>query len=304
MSTAASRIKGTSVRAGESTIGRDVSCFGSSSVAEDGHCVPLRIYQTGESSLETLVWAHGGSWSGGSLDDWHAACASVAALSGVRVVSVGYRLAPQWTHPSALRDMLAALRWASARLDDPGIQLAVGGDSAGGTLAASVALWCRDLDQPLAGQVLVYPPLDPECQAPSYFQRAPAFPQRGQLLDSWAIYRGASAPRHDERYLTPLSSTNLAGVCDAALLTGSTDPVADDVRGYAERLRRAGVRTRLCVDPAIRHGDMLQRSSPVPNPVHTWIASSLAALFWRTPSDQQSDHADHTDHDEQLEMSP
>ncbi|WP_051973200.1 alpha/beta hydrolase [Cryobacterium sp. MLB-32] len=250
--------------------------------ADDGHRIPLRIYQTQDEPRATLVWAHGGSWSHGSLHGWHAACVSVASLAGIRLVNVGYRQAPGWTHPTALHDVLAAIRWSLSLHDDPGAPLCIGGDSAGGTLAGSAALWCRDNDVPLSGQILAYPPLDPDCQAPSYFNQPPGFPERNELRRSWASYRGMSGPLADERYLTPRDTQDLSGLCPAALLTGAGDPVSDDVRTYAGRLRLASVPTTLRVDPDIGHGDFLRQDGAVPNPVHTWITSTLDSWFGRT----------------------
>ncbi|SEN42116.1 acetyl esterase [Cryobacterium luteum] len=269
---------------------RNVRWAKSSVMADDGHRIPLRIYETETAVRKTLVWAHGGSWIRGSLNDWHAACLSVAALCGMRVVSVGYRLAPEWTHPTALHDLLAALDWASSLLDDPGTQLFVGGDSAGGTLAASASLWCRDHGKPLAGQVLAYPPLDPDCRAPSYFKLRPGFPDRVQLQQSWALYRGAAKLPDEERYLTPLNVADLSGVCATAILTGSLDPVADDVRIYAGELRRAGVHATLRIDPTVGHGDFLALSGMRPNPVHAWIASTLKTGFDSTKDTENRRH--------------
>ncbi|WP_104088857.1 alpha/beta hydrolase fold domain-containing protein [Cryobacterium sp. N19] len=247
--------------------------------AEDGYRIPLRIYDGPRAGLATLVWAHGGSWTRGSLEDWHAACLALTSLCGLRIVNVGYRLAPRWTHPTALNDLLRVVRWASAHLTDPASQLVIGGDSAGGTIAAGAALWCRDHGIPLAGQILAYPPLDPECTAPSYLAMPARFPERRQLQQAWARYRGPLADRMGESYLTPLNGSDLSGLCRTALITGTFDPVSDDVRSYAANLQRDGVPALLHIDPALEHGDFLFQRGPRPNPVHVWINTVLDTWF-------------------------
>ncbi|NUP35445.1 MAG: alpha/beta hydrolase, partial [Streptomyces sp.] len=114
--------------------------------------VPARVYLPHGRPVGLLVWAHGGSWQRGSAAEWHHSTAALAAWSGWSVISVDYRLAPRHRHPSAVQDILTALAWACG--EAAGLPLAVGGDSAGGTLAASAALAARDRGLPLAAQVL------------------------------------------------------------------------------------------------------------------------------------------------------
>ncbi|MEU8193130.1 alpha/beta hydrolase fold domain-containing protein [Microbispora amethystogenes] len=104
------------------------------------HFVPVRVFQPDEGSRGLLVWAHGGSWHMGSVEQWHLATEELACVSRWTVISVGYRLAPQHRHPAQLDDVLTALAWAEASFGEENGPLAVGGDSAGGTIAA-----CRSL---------------------------------------------------------------------------------------------------------------------------------------------------------------
>ncbi|MDP9865414.1 MULTISPECIES: alpha/beta hydrolase fold domain-containing protein [Streptosporangium] len=224
-----------------------------------GHDVPARVYRPGHAPHGWLVWAHGGSWRAGSAAGWHAATADLAHAAGATVVSVDYRLAPAHRHPAALTDLLAAMDWAQEHGAGP---VAVGGDSAGATLAASAALVWRDRHRPLAAQVLAYPPIDPGCHAPSYHRRPHAFPGPAELAAAWRDYRGG-AGRHPAAtaptplYSTPAEATDLTGAAPAVLAVGTLDPVADDVLAYACRLRAAGTPTRLLRFPGGRHGAFL-----------------------------------------------
>lgn len=160
--------------------------------------LPARVYRPGTASPQGwLVWAHGGSWRAGSAQDWHGATAELARHSGFGVVSVDYRLAPDVRHPAMVEDILSTLTWAGEQQDGPAgavSVLAVGGDSAGGTLAASAALVCRDRGVPLAAQVLAYPPLDPGCAAASYHRFPDLFPTASYLMAAWQDYRHPGRP--------------------------------------------------------------------------------------------------------------
>jgi acetyl esterase len=190
---------------------------------------PVRVYQPAGAARGWLVWAHGGSWTRGSVAAWHEPCADLADRSGWAVVSTGYRLAPAHPHPAALLDVLAVTRWAGG-LGGP---VAVGGDSAGATIATCAALMLRGHARMPMLQVLAYPPLDPACHADSY--GLDTFPTREDLRAAWAAYLGPE-PRGSEP-ATPCEVEDLSGAAPAVLVVGDRDPVADDVRGYASRLR-------------------------------------------------------------------
>ncbi|MEJ2852394.1 MULTISPECIES: alpha/beta hydrolase [unclassified Saccharothrix] len=212
---------------------------------------PVRLFRPAGGGRGTLVWAHGGSWTGGSVAGWHEPCADVAALGGWTVVSVGYRTAPVHPHPAALTDVAAVVEWATERGGGP---VAVGGDSAGATIATSVALALRGRPHAPVAQLLAYPPLDPECLSPTYARDE--FPNRADLRSSWRAYLGPT-PLLDPP-ATPWHTDDLSGLPLTVLLVGDADPVVGDVRAYAARLTAAGVPTRLHEFTHMGHGEFLR----------------------------------------------
>lgn len=244
------------------TIGREIGFAGAvrwrtEVVEAPGAVLPARIYTPARPALGCVVWAHGGSWRAGSIEDWHGACALLCAASSWTVVSVEYRLAPRHPHPAPVHDLLHALDWAARRTAGDGgpLPLAVGGDSAGGTIAACAALARRDLGRPLDLQVLAYPPLDPECAAPSY--GIGGFPDPRALRASWQAHRarGGSVEMGGViLHSTPFEAAALDRLPPAILAVGTLDPVADDVRAYARALREADNEVELHELPGVSHG--------------------------------------------------
>ncbi|MFC8845616.1 MULTISPECIES: alpha/beta hydrolase [unclassified Micromonospora] len=262
-------------------------------VATESRQVPIRLFRPTRASDLWLVWAHGGSWTGGSVGGaWHHACADLARLAGGTVVSVDYRLAPRHRHPAALHDVLDVMDWAQRQADreQPGSRIAVGGDSAGGTLASCAALVWRDRHRPLGAQVLAYPPIDPECDAASYRTDPASFPTRGGLVGSWEAYRGPGY-RFDAstgHYSTPAEAADLTDVAPAVLVVGSRDPVADDVRAYAERLTGAAVPVSFREFPQLGHGVFLRpptqssgRDRAADDPLRSWLGATLREVLNR-----------------------
>ncbi|GAA4895167.1 alpha/beta hydrolase fold domain-containing protein [Streptomonospora salina] len=244
--------------------------------------VPARVHMPRRTPVGWLVWAHGGSWHGGSAKGWHHATAEFAQLAECVVVSVDYRLAPHHSHPAPVDDVLAALAWVRGRAEQDGTPapIAVGGDSAGGTIAAAAALAARDGGERLDAQVLAYPPLDPECRAESY-RGSDAFPGAEWLRASWRGYRGSSPTvvRRDRTlHSTPLDTDHLTGVATAILAVGADDPVLGDVTGYARLLRTWGAAVDLHVLPATGHGVFLAPSGSVAR-LRSRLAAALHALF-------------------------
>lgn len=198
-----------------------------------------------------LVWAHGGSWVAGSVESWHRPCADLARRTGVVVASVDYRLAPQHWYPAPVDDVVLGVEWAADRFDGP---VAVGGDSAGGTLAACAAVRCRDEGLALSLQLLAYPPLDPSCPPAAYHDGPGAFPSRSGLLAAWRAYRG---PDPGVVGVTPFDAAHLRGVAPAVVVVGERDPVAQDARRYVTTLRAQGNRADLELLEATDHGVFL-----------------------------------------------
>jgi acetyl esterase len=212
--------------------------------------IKLRAYRPLGSSaheiLPALVYFHGGGWLLGDLDSHDVACRHYANRAGCRVVSVDYRMAPEHKFPAAVDDCAAATRWILSQATELGIDgrhVAVGGDSAGGNLAAVMALMARDGDvPPLAFQLLLYPATDLAMTHGSY-QRV----TDGVILTSktmaWFIEHYLRGPqdRCDWR-ASPLRAAALSGVARALVLTCFYDPLCDEGIAYARRLESEGVR--------------------------------------------------------------
>ncbi|MEM7341808.1 MAG: alpha/beta hydrolase [Actinomycetota bacterium] len=211
--------------------------------------IPLRIYEPSPASGGVLVFYHGGGFCIGTLDTHDEQCRQLAARSGARVVSVDYRLGPEHRFPAAVDDSWAALEWVAAKRTDLGVAadapIGVGGDSAGGNLAAVMALLARDVGLDLAVQLLVYPVVDQRAEAHDRFASRAAN-GAGYVLTTEAItwfadhYFAADADRADVR-ASPLLAPSLAGVAPAVVATAEFDPLRDEGIAYAEALRAAGV---------------------------------------------------------------
>ncbi|MFC8451547.1 alpha/beta hydrolase [Kitasatospora sp. NPDC057223] len=232
--------------------------------------VPVRILRPAAGHRGWLVWAHGGSWRSGSAEGWHRACADLAVQAACTVVSVDYRLSPEHRHPAALQDVLAVLDWAQERAEEEGLPpVAVGGDSAGGTLAALAALVRRDRGQALSAQVLAYPPLDPECRAPSYTRYLNNFPTQESLVAAWEDFRGTDGAGGYPS--TPFEVEDLGALAPAILGVGALDPVADDVRDFARRLRAAGNEVVFQEFPQMLHAAFLMPQGQL----RQWLGAAL-----------------------------
>ena len=224
--------------------------------------IPLRVYRPAgvpaSTPLAVLVFFHGGGWVIGDLETHDVLCRQLTAGSGVSVVSVDYRLAPEHKFPAAVDDAWAATRWVVAHAGELAVdasRLAVGGDSAGGNLAAVVALLARDKGAPaIAVQVLIYPVADLVGETRSYRDFA-----EGYLLTRegmrWFIahYLTAEAEAADWR-ASPIRAQSLAGLPAALIVTAGFDPLRDEGEAYAERLRDAGVRVDSVCYGGMIHG--------------------------------------------------
>jgi acetyl esterase len=207
--------------------------------------IPLRLYvpqSMGSRSL--LLYIHGGGWMQGGLETHHGACGKLAAWSGYRVLAVEYRLAPEHKFPGGLEDCLAAWRWLvanTAKLNADPERLAIGGDSAGGNLAAAVCQALAAKGEPApAAQLLVYPSLDLGGDLPSHRELADAY-VLPRIRVQWYTDLYLSFPEQaaDAR-ASPLRADNLSGQPPTMIVTAGFDPLLDDGRLYAERLEAAG----------------------------------------------------------------
>jgi acetyl esterase len=210
--------------------------------------IPLRLVRPAGVALETvlpvLVYYHGGGWTIGDRDTHDTLCRQLANGAGCAVVSVDYRMGPEHRFPAAVDDTLAATRWirdhATELALDPA-RLAIGGDSAGGNLAAVVAIAARDAgDLPICFQLLVYPATDMRAVAPSHTACG-----QGYMLtaDSITYYRGHYIPdagQWSDWRASPLLREDLQDLPAALVLTAGFDPLRDEGRQYADRLSAAG----------------------------------------------------------------
>jgi acetyl esterase len=192
-----------------------------------------------------VVYFHGGGWVIGSVETHDYLCRLIANGAKCTVLSVDYHLAPEHKFPTAADDAYAATTWASRHASELGIdpsRIAVAGDSAGGNLAAVVALMARDLGGPaILHQALIYPVIDFNFKTTSYRDNA-----EGYLLSTksmrwfWAHYLASEADGANP-YASPLRAESLAGLPPALIVSAEYDPLRDEDKAYAERLRAAGV---------------------------------------------------------------
>ncbi|HXQ12710.1 MAG TPA: alpha/beta hydrolase [Caulobacteraceae bacterium] len=222
--------------------------------------IPIRIYAPADADdrvLPVLVFFHGGGWVAGGLDTHEGLSRRLAAAAGCRVLAVDYRLAPEHPFPAALTDCLAATRWV---IENAGVigcdpaQIAVGGDSTGGSLAASVCQILRDAGGPqVALQVLICPILDLAEESES--RRAFAegfFVSRATIERDIDDYCPPDLDRRDPR-VSPLRAARFDGLPPAVIHAAEFDPFRDEAAAYAAALRQADVRVRDVRHPGMIH---------------------------------------------------
>jgi acetyl esterase len=212
--------------------------------------VPARVYVPQRAQPAPLVvYLHGGGWVLGDLDTHDDTCRRIATGGSCTVVNVGYRLAPENPYPIPLEDCFAAVSWSSEHSADlsadPGA-IVVAGSSAGGNLAAAVTLMARAAGAPqIAGQILIYPVIDPRMDTESYRLFGSGYGlDRDQMKWFWSSYVPDERARH-EPLVAPCLSESLAGLPPALVITAEFDPLRDEGEQYARALRAAGVRVKL-----------------------------------------------------------
>ena len=221
--------------------------------------IPIRIYTpAGQAPRGCLVFFHGGGFVIGSIETHDAMCRMIANASGTVIASVDYRLAPEHKYPAAAEDAYAATCWIaeqSRRLDLDPKRIAVGGDSAGGNLAAVTTMMARERGGPaLAFQLLLYPVTDAYLDTTSYGQYAEGYLlTRAAMAWFWEHYLNDAAER-EHPYASPLRAEDLSGLPPALVITAECDPLCDEGEAYARRLEAAGVPVTLTRYSGMIHG--------------------------------------------------
>lgn len=251
-----------------------------------GGPIGLRLYRPAEGVLPAFVFFHGGGWVVGDLDTHDVVCRQIALEAGAAVIAVDYRLAPEHPFPAASDDAWSATTWIAAHADDLGIdpaRIAVGGDSAGGGLAAVVALMGRDSRKlRLALQVLIYPVVDLRAGSDSYSKYA-----EGYLLTraamKWYVAQYAQMPQDvNDWHASPLLAPWVHSVAPALIIAAEMDPLVDEGDTYARRLRGARVPVDYQVVPGIIHGFLpMGGKVDAANRAIATIASALRQAFTR-----------------------
>lgn len=247
--------------------------------------ITVRIYTPlGDGPHPLVVYFHGGGWVFGNVDSHDAQTRDLCNGASCVVVSVDYRLAPEHPFPTAAEDCYAATCWAienaTALAADPA-RIAVAGDSAGGNLAAVVALMARDRNGPkLNLQALIYPVLDTDFDNASYTANAENYLlTRETMLWYWQQY----CPDPEQRsnpYAAPMRAVDLSGLPAALVLTGEYDPLRDEGNAYAKRLAAAGVAVQSeCYDGLPHYFIALSRSAPVGRVGMHRVCATLREVF-------------------------
>lgn len=247
--------------------------------------IPVRVYAPESSEpLPIIAYFHGGGWvfMGIETHDW--ICRRLANACRAVVVSVEYRLAPEHRFPAGLDDCMAVTTWLAENGEvlggDPA-RLAVAGDSAGGNLAAAVALASRADDGPrLAAQVLVYPATDAACATPSIVQNADGYLLTAEAMRwFWEQYLGPGGDS-DDGYASVLRHPDLAGLPPTLVITAEYDPLRDEGEAYAEHLAEAGVEVATRRFDGMIHGFLgMDELVPEANEAMDEITKFLSAIF-------------------------
>ena len=239
--------------------------------------VRLKVYRPNNLAVgaPALYWIHGGGMVLLDADNDDPLCAQRAAAHQCLVVSVDYRLAPETPAPGLIHDCYAGLSWLADNAGKLGIddsRIMIGGASAGGGLAAGLALFARDNGGPsIAGQLLVYPMLDHRNETPSSHAIVdPRVWNRNANLLAWEAYLGGSEPTP---YSSPTTALDLRGLPPAYINVGSCDMFLDEDVAYAQELQRAGVATELHVYPGAFHGS------------NSFVADHPLSVRWRAEED-------------------
>jgi acetyl esterase len=249
----------------------------------DGYALPVRLYAPNHQTLPVLVYFHGGGFTIGSIATHDVLCRALSHLAQCAVLSVDYRLAPEYRFPVAFDDAWDAVQWVAAQglttgLD--GARMAVGGDSAGGTLACACALQARDVGLALKLQLLFYPGCTDHQNTPSHKTFAHGFVLEEAHIDYFFdLYIPSLIDREDWRF-APLNASEVDGVAPAWFGLAECDPLVDEGIAYADKLRAAGVAVDLEIYRGVVHEFIkMGRAIPEARRSHLDAARALRLAF-------------------------
>lgn len=251
--------------------------------------IGVRVYRpqtVGTGPLGVLVFFHGGGWVVGNLDTHDHVCRYLAVHADCVVVAVDYRLAPEHKFPAAFDDCLQAVRWVAAHADELGAdpaRIAVGGDSAGGNLAASVALALRDQRGPaLALQLLIYPAVDFTADTESLVENGDGYLLTSRDIEKFRDWYLPDAEAREDWRASPMLASHHTDLPRAWIQTAEFDPLRDEGRIYAETLAKSGVEVEYkCYDGMVhgfaRMGGMVDGAFTALNDAARALRSALNA---------------------------
>jgi acetyl esterase len=247
--------------------------------------IRARLYRPAAGPTGLVVYLHGGGWVFGSVETHDRVCRRLAAASGLSILSLDYRLAPEHPWPAAVDDALAALRWVAsqpAELDPQAPVVAIAGDSAGGAIATLACIRARDVAPEAAPalQALIYANTDLTNSGASMVSEGHGFGLDAADIEWFnAQWVPDPAMRRDPR-VSPLYVPDLAGLPPAIVITCEHDPLRDQGEAYVERLREAGVPTTLRREPGMVHNFMLwDLFSPACGAAADRVASDIRAAL-------------------------
>ena len=246
--------------------------------------IAYREYRTDEDALlPALVYFHGGGWVIGDLDTHEGICRALAKAADCAVFSVDYRLAPEHMYPAAADDCYAFTRWLSENAAEKGIdpqRIAIGGDSAGGNLSTVVAIMARDFGLNLSFQALIYPATSFHLNTASHKNFYKGYPLTREAQDWYHEQYLRNESDRDDWRASPMLSDNLRDVAPALILTCGYDPLVDEGRNYAEKLKQAGVQVKYrCIEGQVHGFITMGRAIDEANEAIYEVADSISSAF-------------------------
>jgi acetyl esterase len=249
----------------------------------DGAQLLARLYAPSHDKLPVLLFLHGGGFTIGSVQTHDILCRELARLSGAAVLSLDYRLAPEHAFPTAANDAWDALQWLAAQGDKLGLdtqRIAVGGDSAGGTLAAVCALWARDAELPLALQLLFYPGCAAFADSASQQTYAQGYLLTADSLNFFFKQYLPDIPQRVDWRFSPLNAPDHTGLAPAWIGLAECDPLVDEGVAYGDVLRLAGVPVDLEIYRGVTHEFIkMGRAIPEAKLAHQHAAAALRSAL-------------------------